>query len=167
MQISHNKPPMFLKGLGFSRSHNQPIIAYQPINADASSTLFVALPVLCSCCVVVPPFWQDDDCGDWVVDLCHAEYGCLDDEGGTFDAVMPQPTGGPGGYKVRVMNAVDEAVAGCSSEFSLVAPDKALSGRRPGKSYLKVTSPAKGDLALSGEEYTVEVRVRPCMCLKN
>lgn len=101
-----------------------------------------------------------DDCGEWVTALCpYGETGCPDNEG-DYDIVMPEPMSSgtsSSGYKVRVMDVSDESSVDCSDTFYLLASDEAPSvGDADGPS-LMVTSPAGGDMAMAGDEYTVEV----------
>lgn len=56
-----------------------------------------------------------------------------------------------------VANADDETDMGCSDAFTLVASSEAPSAGDSTYS-LEVTSPASGDVAIAGEEYTIEVR---------
>ncbi|CAM9481468.1 unnamed protein product, partial [Laminaria digitata] len=101
-----------------------------------------------------------DDCGEWVTALCpYGEYGCLDDEG-KYDIVIPKPTDPTlgFGYRVRVMDAVDESIADCSSEFIVVASneDSLVGDDDMGDPHLEVFAAADGDVAFAGGEYTVE-----------
>eukprot|EP00752_Nemacystus_decipiens_P014647 g13044.t1 len=101
---------------------------------------------------------MEDECGEWVTALCpYAEEGCPDNEG-DYDIVMPEPMMGTSGsgYKVRVMDIDDEEDGDCSDEFYLLASDEAPSAGDPDGPYVMVTSPAEGDSAEAGEEYTVE-----------
>ncbi|CAN0447648.1 unnamed protein product, partial [Laminaria digitata] len=101
-----------------------------------------------------------DECGEWVTALCpYGETGCPDNEG-DYDIVMPEPMEGTSGsgYKVRVMDIDDEEDADCSDEFYLLSSDEAPEVGDSNGPYLHVTSPADGDKAEAGEEYTVEVR---------
>lgn len=101
-----------------------------------------------------------DECGEWVTALCpYGETGCPDNEG-DYDIVMPEPMIGHSGdgYKVRVMDVNDELSVDCSDQFHLVPSDEVPLVGAPGGPYLRVTSPADGDIALSGRTYTVEVR---------
>lgn len=72
---------------------------------------------------------------------------------------MPEPMDGKSGsgYKIRVANINDESESDCSDEFELLESEEADEMIGDG-SYLVVTSPEEGDLALAGGEYTVEVR---------
>lgn len=55
------------------------------------------------------------------------------------------------------MDVDDEEDGDCSDEFYLLASDEApMVGDSDGPS-LTVTSPGKGDMAVAGDEYTVEV----------
>lgn len=99
----------------------------------------------------------EDDCGEWVTALCpYGELGCPDSEG-DYDVIMPEPMDGTmSGYKVMVTDVSDEMDADCSDEFTLMASTDAPDvGDMDGPS-LMVTSPAEGDVAMAGEEYTVE-----------
>lgn len=58
--------------------------------------------------------------------------------------------------KVRVAE-VDDGEADCSGEFYLMASDEAPTFPDPETYYMVVTSPEDGDVAMVGEEYTVEV----------
>ena len=92
--------------------------------------------------------------------LCpYGETGCPDNEG-DYDIVMPEPMSGTSGagYKVRVMDIDDEEDADCSDEFYLLASDEAPAVGDSDGPFLEVTSPSDGDVAVAGEEYTVEVR---------
>lgn len=99
-----------------------------------------------------------DDCGSWVTALCpYGAIGCPDNEG-DYDIVMPEPMYGTSGsgYKVRVMDVNDESDMDCSDEFYLLASSEApMVGDEDGP-YLIVTSPSEGDVAMAGNEYTVE-----------
>lgn len=53
-------------------------------------------------------------------------------------------------------NAKDEDDYGCSEGFSLLASSQAPMVGDDGY-YLEVTSPSKDDVAMAGEEYTIEV----------
>ncbi|CAM9812047.1 unnamed protein product [Laminaria digitata] len=71
---------------------------------------------------------------------------------------MPEPmdnTSGSG-YKIRVEDVDDESNYDCSDEFFLMASEEhEMPGGGPGPS-LTVTSPARNDVAVAGDEYTVE-----------
>eukprot|EP00737_Agarophyton_chilense_P005047 gb/GEZJ01007006.1/.p2 GENE.gb/GEZJ01007006.1/~~gb/GEZJ01007006.1/.p2 ORF type:complete len:166 (-),score=23.72 gb/GEZJ01007006.1/:153-650(-) len=69
---------------------------------------------------------------------------------------MPEPMMGTSGsgYKVRVMDVSDEGEMDCSDAFTLVASTEAPFDSEDYS--LTVTSPAAGDMAKAGEEYTVE-----------
>ncbi|CAM9338621.1 unnamed protein product [Ectocarpus sp. 12 AP-2014] len=100
---------------------------------------------------------MEDSCGDWVTALCpYGEDGCPDNEG-DYDIIMPEPMSGESnsGYKVRVMDVSDEDGMDCSDAFYLMASEDAPDAGESGYS-LTVTSPAEGDSAEAGEEYTVE-----------
>lgn len=58
-------------------------------------------------------------------------------------------------YKVRVENVADESDYDCSDAFYLMASDMAPTGTDDGP-MLMVTSPAMDDVAMAGDEYTVE-----------
>lgn len=93
--------------------------------------------------------------------LCpYGDTGCPDNEG-DYDIVMPEPMNGlsGSGYKVRVMDVSNEGDSDCSDEFALLASSEAPTTVGPDYS-LVVTSPAEGDMAEAGEEYTVEVSDR-------
>lgn len=55
-----------------------------------------------------------------------------------------------------VTDASDESDYDCSGEFTLVASSDAPEASEMG-AYVTVTSPAEGDTAMAGGEYTVEV----------
>lgn len=83
---------------------------------------------------------------------------------------MPEPlTGTSGsGYKIRVADVDDESSVDCSDEFYLVASDEAPKAGDADGPYLMVTTPAAGDMAYAGDEYTVEasgvqVEIYPCI----
>lgn len=101
---------------------------------------------------------SQDECGEWVTALCpYGEDGCPDNEG-DYDVFMPQPmadTSGSG-YKVRVENVADETEYDCSDEFMLMASEEVDEPGMPGGPTLEVTSPSTGDVAIAGDEYTVE-----------
>lgn len=61
-----------------------------------------------------------------------------------------------------VMNADDESDYGCSDAFSLIASTESPEVGEMGYS-LTVTSPSMGDIAMAGEEYTVEVSQSACV----
>ena len=108
---------------------------------------------------------SQDECGEWVTALCpYGESGCPDNEG-DYDIVMPEPMGGVSGsgYKVRVMDVADEGSMDCSDAFTLIASTEASTS--PDDYSLTVTSPAAGDMAYAGEEYTVEGRYASSSCL--
>lgn len=70
---------------------------------------------------------------------------------------MPQPmddTSGSG-YKIRVENVADESDYDCSDDFYLMASEMAPTDDETGPR-LTVTSPAMDDVAVAGDEYTVE-----------
>ena len=100
--------------------------------------------------------------------LCpYGEEGCPDNEG-DYDIVMPEPMMGTSGsgYKVRVVDIHDEEDGDCSDEFYLLASEDAPSAGDADGPYVTVTSPAEGDSAEAGEEYTVEVSYcRRCTCV--
>jgi len=103
-------------------------------------------------------YCAEDDCGEWVTALCpYGEDGCPDNMG-DYDIVMPEPMSGEDGdgYKVRVQNVNSESEADCSDSFTLMASDDVVLGTGDVEPYLMVTSPAEGDSALAGVEYTVE-----------
>lgn len=56
------------------------------------------------------------------------------------------------------MDVDDEEDADCSDEFYLMAHAEAPTAGDADGPYVMVTSPAEGDSAEAGEEYTVEVR---------
>lgn len=63
------------------------------------------------------------------------------------------------------MDVDDEEDGDCSDEFYLMAHAEAPVAGEPDGPYVMVTSPAEGDAAMAGEEYTVEVRgVVPTFC---
>ena len=103
-------------------------------------------------------FLKQDDCGEWVTALCpYGEDGCPDNEG-DYDVLMPEPfenTSGSG-YKIRVQDVSDESDYDCSDEFYLLASeDTSTMGEEDGPT-LEVTAPDAGDVAMAGDEYTVE-----------
>lgn len=105
---------------------------------------------------------SQNECGEWVTALCpYGESGCPDNEG-DYDIVMPEPMSGTSGsgYKVRVMDVSDEGEMDCSDAFTLVASAEAPFDAEDYS--LTVTSPAAGDMAKAGEEYTVEVSTEHC-----
>ena len=82
--------------------------------------------------------------------------GCPDSEG-DYDVIMPEPMDGTmSGYKVMVTDVSDEMDADCSDEFTLMASTDAPDVGDEEGPFLMVTSPAEGDVAMAGEEYTVE-----------
>lgn len=102
-------------------------------------------------------FCMEDSCGEWVTALCpYGESGCPDNEG-DYDIIMPEPMMDTSGdmYKVMVTNSADENDMGCSDEFTLVASAMSPDVGEDGYS-LVVTSPSDDDVAMAGEEYTVE-----------
>ncbi|CAM9707614.1 unnamed protein product, partial [Sphacelaria rigidula] len=101
---------------------------------------------------------EQDDCGEWVTALCpYGEDGCPDNEG-DYDIVMPQPLGGvsSSGYKVRVADVSDESNADCSDPFYLLESEDVPNWMTKDGPFLYVTSPQEGDVAVAGDEYTVE-----------
>ncbi len=111
------------------------------------------------CHVVTISTVSQDECGEWVTALCpYGESGCPDNEG-DYDIVMPEPMMGTSGsnYKVRVMDVADESSMDCSDAFTLLASTEASTDADDYS--LTVTSPAAGDMAYAGEEYTVEVSI--------
>lgn len=71
---------------------------------------------------------------------------------------MPQPlnnTSGSG-YKIRVEDVADESDYDCSDEFYLIGTDDYEDMSDTEEPSLEVTSPAMGDVAMAGDEYTVE-----------
>eukprot|EP00904_Undaria_pinnatifida_P003571 jgi/Undpi1/13214/HiC_scaffold_8.g02876.m1 len=103
-------------------------------------------------------YCTEDDCGEWVTALCpYGEDGCPDNEG-DYDVLMPEPfenTSGSG-YKIRVQDVSDESDYDCSDEFYLLASeDTSTMGEEDGPT-LEVTAPDAGDVAMAGDEYTVE-----------
>ena len=96
----------------------------------------------------------EESCGEWVTALCpYEEEGCVDFHG-DYDVVLPQPLimeSGPG-YKIGVLGVGDESF-GCSEEFSLIRSEDVPEGNDYS---LNVTAPVFGDIAIIGEEYTVE-----------
>lgn len=58
---------------------------------------------------------------------------------------------------MRVADVDGEEDSDCSDEFYLLASDEAPGVGDANGPYLIVTSPAEGDKADAGEEYTVEV----------
>lgn len=59
--------------------------------------------------------------------------------------------------KVRVVDIDDEEDGDCSDEFYLMASDE-VTTEVSEDYFLTVTSPEEGDVAVAGDEYTVEVR---------
>ncbi|CAM9563888.1 unnamed protein product [Ascophyllum nodosum] len=101
---------------------------------------------------------MEDECGEWVTALCpYAETGCPDNEG-DYDVVMPEPLSGlsGSGYKVRVADVNDEESADCSDDFFLLASEEAPDVGDADGPTIEVTSPDDGDVAMAGDEYTVE-----------
>lgn len=91
--------------------------------------------------------------------LCpYGDAGCPDNEG-DYDIVFPEPMSGTSGagYKVRVAQMDDETKVDCSDGFYLIASDGTPTEGPVGEAHIVVTSPAEGDLAIAGDEYTVEV----------
>ena len=90
------------------------------------------------------------------------EAGCAQDADDGYDVMMPEPLGrqSGGGYRIRIAEiggGVDSVR--CSDDFFFMAStDVYMTGQvgGPGPS-LTVTSPTADSVALSGEEYTVEV----------
>lgn len=104
---------------------------------------------------------MQDDCGTWVTALCpYGADGCPDNMG-DYDVTMPDPMTGTSGdsYKIRVMNVADESQVDCSDEFYLMAEAEVPITAAIDGAYLIVTSPAEGDVAEPGGEYTVLVRL--------
>lgn len=94
--------------------------------------------------------------------LCpYGKDGCPDNMG-DYDVVMPEPMPDASsmGYKVRVTDVDDESSADCSDLFYLMKSEEAPKvddgARGPD---LFVTSPEEGDVAVAGDEYTIEVRL--------
>lgn len=54
------------------------------------------------------------------------------------------------------MNVNDESDMDCSDAFSLVSADNSPDVGDDDEPYLMVTSPSEGDMAVAGDEYTVE-----------
>ncbi|CAM9576992.1 unnamed protein product [Sphacelaria rigidula] len=103
-------------------------------------------------------FCTEDDCGEWVTALCpYGEDGCPDNEG-DYDIVMPQPLDGvsSSGYKVRVADVSDESNADCSDSFYLLESEDVPNWMTKDGPHLYVTNPQEGDVAVAGDEYTVE-----------
>ncbi|CAN0190946.1 unnamed protein product [Pylaiella littoralis] len=101
---------------------------------------------------------MEDSCGDWVTALCpYGDDGCPDNEG-DYDVVMPEPMNdAPGyGYKIGVAYAHDDSDSDCSDEFYLLPSEDAPDPAEATGPHIMVTSPASGDSAMAGEEYTVE-----------
>ncbi|CAM9529614.1 unnamed protein product, partial [Pylaiella littoralis] len=97
---------------------------------------------------------MENSCGEWVTALCpYASRGCPDSQG-DYDIVMPMPLRGePGyGYKIGVKGTSDSSFD-CSDEFTLLSPDEVS---ETNEYYLEVFSPTYHDIALIGEEYTVQ-----------
>lgn len=83
---------------------------------------------------------------------------------------MPEPMTGTGSgkqgrYKVRVADVDEESNMDCSPPFYLLPSDEAPVAGDVDGPYLKVTSPTNGDMAMAGDEYTVEVRIQLSMPL--
>lgn len=103
-------------------------------------------------------YCTEDDCGDWTTSLCpYGDTGCPDSTG-DYDVVMPEPMMGTSGsgYKVMVTDMSDETESDCSDEFFLMAAGEAPTTGDTDGPFLTVTAPADGDVAIVGEEYTVE-----------
>lgn len=103
-------------------------------------------------------YCMEGECGEWVTALCpYAESGCPDSDG-DYDIVMPEPMSGTSGsgYKVRVADVDDEESSDCSDDFYLMASEEAPTVSDVDGPTLDVTSPDEGDVAMAGDEYTIE-----------
>lgn len=100
------------------------------------------------------------ECGQFVAELCpFGDEGCPDTDG-DYDVVLPEPLNyeTSEGYQIFVADAHDPSVFACSADFTLMASKQApVVGDKNGP-HLAVTSPAEGDAALAGNQYTVKVR---------
>ena len=76
----------------------------------------------------------------------------------SHEVMMPMPVRGrtSWGYKIRVTDGRSSPNSGCSDEFTLVPHLDMLSKKELEEPFLLVTSPVEGDLAVAGEDYTVE-----------
>lgn len=93
------------------------------------------------------------DCLEWVTALCpHMETGCPDSEG-DYDVEFPEPMTNTSGhvYTIGVLDMKTEDF-GCSDGFVLLGSGS----KPPAEPYVEVLEPQYGDLALTGETYTVE-----------
>ncbi|CAM9852569.1 unnamed protein product, partial [Laminaria digitata] len=109
---------------------------------------------------------QENECGEWVANLCVTDpEGCATADYG-HEIMMPMPVSGRSswGYKIRVTDGRSSPISGCSDEFSLVPHADLLSELflkevlgEEAEAFLVVTSPVEGDLAVAGEDYTIEM----------
>lgn len=82
----------------------------------------------------------------------------MQEEGG-YDVTMPEPLAfvSGDGYKLRI-SEVGSGRVECSDDFYLMSTEDSLLPGEPGPATIDVLSPTKEDVAVAGEEYTVEVR---------
>ena len=95
----------------------------------------------------------ESGCGVWVASLCPQGGSCMD-ETGDHDVIMPhpQPNVSEDGYVIGVKGVYDTEY-GCSSSFRLITEEDIPDTNEYS---LNVTSPVDGDVAIAGEQYTVE-----------
>lgn len=105
------------------------------------------------------------NCGFLIESLCtEGIEGCALDTDGGYDVFMPEPLGerSSNGYRVRIAEIGGSFdTVRCSDDFYLMASqDVPMVGEEGGPS-IEVLSPTVDSVAISGEEYTVEVGAQP------
>lgn len=92
-------------------------------------------------------------CGTFVTTLCD-EGGLCADSSGDYDVVIPAPLHDMprSGYVIGVRGEKDAAY-GCSDEFRIVTQEEVPATNEYS---LDVTAPVDGDVAIAGQEYTVQ-----------
>jgi hypothetical protein len=96
---------------------------------------------------------HETGCGMFVAMLCPHDEKCMDGSG-DYDVIFPDPLQNvpEAGYVVGVKGAYD-TFYGCSAEFRLVTEDDVP---ETNEYSLNITAPADGDVAIIGDQYTVE-----------
>ena len=104
---------------------------------------------------------QDDGCGYYITDLCGESGSDCVQEDSTAEVVMPEPIAGYSGdaYRVRIAE-VGTDKAYCSDDFYLMSSADAALVEGAGGASLEVVAPNSDSMAVSGEEYTIEVGLK-------
>ncbi|CAM9630274.1 unnamed protein product, partial [Sphacelaria rigidula] len=99
-----------------------------------------------------------DNCGFLLDPLCPEAEGCAQNTNGGYEVVMPEPLSGvsSNGYRVRIAEVGGQARVRCSDDFYVMASADVAELGEAGGASIEILSPTADDVAVSGEEYTVQ-----------